>query len=102
MNLAGTDLVVLSACNTGLGRIQDGEGVFGLKRAFILAGARTLVVSLWPVPDQETKDLMVAFYQGLLAGKPKVRALADAKQSVAMLKPDPYYWAAFVLVGNPR
>jgi CHAT domain-containing protein len=101
MDLFGTDLVVLSACNTGVGKVQDGEGVFGLKRAFILAGARTLVVSLWPVPDEETKDLMVQFYKGLVKGKTKAQALAQAKKLIANKKPDPYYWAAFVLVGNP-
>ncbi len=101
MDLAGTDLVVLSACDTGVGKVQEGEGVFGLERAFLLAGARTLVVSLWPVPDDETRQLMEAFYKGMAAGRTKVQALAEAKRRVAARKPHPYYWAAFVLHGNP-
>jgi CHAT domain-containing protein len=101
LNLFGTDLVVLSACNTGIGKVQDGEGVFGLKRAFLMSGAKSLVVSLWQVPDEETKDLMTIFYLGLIKGKSKATALADAKMDVASRNPNPFYWAAFVLIGNP-
>jgi CHAT domain-containing protein len=101
LNLFGTDLVVLSACNTGIGKVQDGEGVYGLKRAFLMSGAKTLIVSLWQVPDEETKELMTIFYLGLIRGKSKATALADAKKDVASRKPNPFYWAAFVLIGNP-
>jgi CHAT domain-containing protein len=69
MDLSNTELVVLSACETGLGDVHTGEGVFGLRRAFVLAGAQTLVMSLWKVPDEQTKDLMIDFYNGILAGK---------------------------------
>src|SRR5205823_1142275 len=68
LNLRGTELVVLSACQTGLGDVKSGEGVFGLRRAFLYAGAETLVTSLFEVPDSETRALMTRFYTGLRAG----------------------------------
>jgi CHAT domain-containing protein len=102
LNLQGTDLVVLSACNTGKGRIRDGEGVFGLKRGFFLAGARSMVVSLWKVPDRETRKLMVEFYRRWLAGSTKAEALAEAKQVIRNHQPNPFYWGAFILVGDPN
>ncbi|MGZ4864910.1 MAG: CHAT domain-containing protein, partial [Halobacteriota archaeon] len=70
-----TELAVLSACETGLGDIQTGEGVFDLRRAFMLAGAKTLVMSLWSVPDEATKELMVDFYRRILAGEGRADAL---------------------------
>jgi CHAT domain-containing protein len=78
MDLSNTELVVLSACETGLGEVLRGEGVFGLRRSFILAGAKTLVMSLWKVPDEQTKELMVDFYRKMLAGKPRAEALREA------------------------
>src|SRR5205814_3847318 len=72
LNLRGTELVVLSACQTGLGDVKTGEGVYGLRRAFLYAGAETLVTSLFEVPDTETRELMTRFYAGLRAGQGKL------------------------------
>jgi CHAT domain-containing protein/tetratricopeptide (TPR) repeat protein len=101
MDLAGTELVTLSACETGLGSQQRGEGVLGLRRAFILAGARTVVMSLWQVPDEETKTLMIDFYQRVLAGENRATALCEAQRELKKTQPDPYYWGAFICQGDP-
>ena len=101
LDLAETSMVVLSACNTGVGGIRDTEGVFGLRRAFVLAGAQTLVASLWPVPDGATRALMTAFYQALARGRSKAEALRDAKLALRTRSPHPRAWAGFILVGNP-
>jgi CHAT domain-containing protein/tetratricopeptide (TPR) repeat protein len=101
LDLLDTELVVLSACETGLGDVRSGEGVFGLQRAFILAGARTLVMSLWKVPDQQTQELMVDFYRRILAGTPRAVALREAQLEVKARHPDPQYWGAFILQGDP-
>jgi CHAT domain-containing protein/tetratricopeptide (TPR) repeat protein len=100
------DLVTLSACRTGLGKLLNGEGMIGLTRAFLYAGADSVVVSLWNVNDAATAALMKAFYQNLQAGKAKDEALRQAK--LTLLKGPqrawrhPYYWASFVLVGEPH
>jgi CHAT domain-containing protein len=94
-------LVVLSACETGLGELRTGEGVFGRQRAFILAGARTLVMSLWSVPDEATRELMEDFYGRLLAGEPRADALHAAQQALRRKYPEPFFWGAFVCLGNP-
>ena len=102
LNLKGTDLVVLSACETGVGDVKNGEGVFGLKRAFILSGAKTLVMSLWSVPSAETTELMTDFYTLLSTGKPKAEALRQAKLNMMKKKSNPFYWGAFVMTGKPE
>jgi CHAT domain-containing protein len=101
MDLSNTELVVLSACETGLGDILTGEGVFGLRRSFVLAGAQTLLMSLWKVPDEQTKELMIDFYKRLLSGKPRAGALREAQLAIRERYSDPYYWGAFICQGNP-
>ncbi|MFF0372467.1 CHAT domain-containing protein [Micromonospora sp. NPDC005087] len=100
LDLDGTELVVLSACDTGLGEVEPGEGVFGLRRCFVLAGARTLVMSLWKVPDEQTAQLMADFYQLLRDGLPRAEALRQAQLRTRERHPDPRYWAAFVCQGD--
>ena len=98
------DLVTLSACSTGLGKLVNGEGVLGLTRAFFYAGARNVAVSLWNVNDSATATLMKSFYGNLNRGLPKSAALRQAKLSLLRgenpLWRHPYFWAAFVLVGG--
>ena len=101
MDLQATELVTLSACETGLGEIKTGEGVFGLRRAFVLAGAKTLVMSLWKVPDQQTQKLMTDFYRRMLTGQPRADALRDAQLALKDEDPDPLYWGAFICQGDP-
>jgi CHAT domain-containing protein/tetratricopeptide (TPR) repeat protein len=101
LDLLATELVVLSACDTGLGEVHTGEGVFGLQRAFILAGAKTLIMSLWKVPDRETQELMVDLYRRILAGEGRAEALQQAQLAMKQKYADPYYWGAFVCLGEP-
>jgi CHAT domain-containing protein len=100
LNLDKTELVVLSACETGLGEIQNGEGVFGLRRAFQQAGARTVLMSLWKVNDEATQALMSQFYSYWITGMTKREAFTTAQQEVRKKYPDPYFWGAFVMVGE--
>ena len=100
LNLNGTELVVLSACKTGLGQSRHGEGVFGLRRAFQVAGAQAVMMSMWSVPDSETQELMTLFYQKWLAGADKHAALHDAQREMHKKTGDPSTWGAFVLVGR--
>ena len=102
MNLGNVDMVVMSACESGLGE-TSGEGVFGLQRGFKLAGANTLLMSLWKVDDEATKLLMTEFYKNYLSGKSKRHSLQLAQQSLRnnTKYSDPEYWAAFILLdGN--
>ena len=101
LDLLDTALVVLSACQTGLGEVHIGEGVFGLRRAFILAGARRLIMSLWKVPDQQTQELMVHFYRLVLDGSSCADALREAQLAMKAKHPHPYYWGAFISQGDP-
>ena len=101
LNLNGTQLVVLSACETGVGEVRNGAGVYGLRRAFVMAGAQTQILSLWQVSDLATKDLMVGYYQQLQAKRGRSEALREIQ--LAMLEGDyahPYYWAAFIPSGD--
>lgn len=99
LNLTGTQLVVLSACETGVGEIHAGEGVYGLRRSFQEAGVKSVVNSLWPVSDEGTRRLMTAFYTHLYEGKEARVALKEAQLSMIDSSwNNPYYWAAFVLV----
>ncbi len=97
LDLRNTKLVVLSACETGLGDIKGSEGVFGLQRAFKMAGAEYLIMSLWQVPDKETAEFMELFYKNLVKVKDIPKAF-NLTQQVMRKKYDPYYWAAFVLI----
>ena len=107
MNLSNTELVVLSACETGLGDIQGNEGVYGLQRAFKIAGAKYLIMSLWQVPDKQTSLLMTTFYKKWLeaegpdkgANKMSIPdAFHAAQKELREIGLDPYQWAGFVLV----
>lgn len=107
LNLLGTELVVLSACESGIGAVKNGEGVYGLRRAFQHAGARSIVMSLWRVPDEETLWLMDHFYTSWLAGKSKNTALRESILSIITRcrekygSAHPYFWGAFILTGDP-
>lgn len=102
LDLRGTKLVTLSACDTGIGEIRNGEGVYGLRRAFFLAGAESVVMSLWPVSDYSTRELMSSYYRLLKRGMGRGEALRQSK--LAMLKrkgrKHPFYWASFIQSGE--
>ena len=102
LDLQGTELVVLSACESGLGQVQNGEGVYGLRRAFFIAGAQTQITSLWRVADRATGTLMVDYYQRLLKGAGRSAALREAQQAMLAKRQrsHPYYWAGFVPIGD--
>jgi CHAT domain-containing protein len=102
LNLWGTKLVTLSACDTGLGEVKNGEGVYGLRRAFVLAGTETLVMSLWPVSDQVTREMMIAYYAGLRQGQGRGEALRRVKLNMLKRREQehPFYWASFIQAGE--
>ena len=102
LDLWGTKLVVLSACDTGVGEIRNGEGVYGLRRSFVLAGAESLVMSLWPVSDFVTRELMTGYYKNLKNGMGRSEALRQVQLSM-IKRPGlrhPFYWASFIQSGE--
>ncbi len=102
LNLSGTKLVVLSACETGLGDVANGEGVYGLRRALAIAGTESQLISLWKVDDVGTSDLMVSYYQRLMNDVGRSTALRQTQLEL-LQNPQyqhPYYWAAFIPSGN--
>ncbi|HEU5292760.1 MAG TPA: CHAT domain-containing tetratricopeptide repeat protein [Cyclobacteriaceae bacterium] len=99
LNLDKTDLVVLSACETGLGQLESGEGVYGLQRAFLVAGAKTLIMSMFKVDDDATQKLMLKFYQKWLNSANSRQSFIDAKKELRIEFPEPIYWGAFMMIG---
>lgn len=99
LNLDKTDLVVLSACETGLGDLQAGEGVFGLQRAFLVAGAKVLIMSMFKVDDEATQVLMLKFYQKWLSTGNMRESFIEAKKELRVDYPDPIHWGAFMMIG---
>ncbi len=100
LNLTELKMVVLSACETGLGEIASGEGIYGLQRAFFVGGAESVVMSLWKVDDNATKDLMTAFYKEYLKTGNKREAFLSAQRKIKKKYKDPIYWGAFVMLGG--
>lgn len=102
IDLDGTRLVVLSACETGIGQVEMGEGVYGLRRALLVAGSQTQVMSLWKVDDSATRDLMIGFYKNLREGRGRGESLRQVQLEMLHEKEyaHPYFWAAFIPSGN--
>ncbi len=99
LNLDKTDLVVLSACETGLGEISNGEGVYGLQRAFLVAGAKILIMSMFKVDDDATQKLILTFYKKWLTTNNMRQSFIDAKKELRVEYPEPIYWGAFMMIG---
>ena len=97
-------MVVLSACETALGDAKSGEGVYGLRRALVLAGSESQVMSLWKVSDEATRDLMIGFYQRLQSGAGRAEALRNAQLAMlrARTRAHPFFWASFIQSGDWR
>jgi CHAT domain-containing protein/Tfp pilus assembly protein PilF len=102
LDLWGTKLVALSACDTGVGEVKNGEGVYGLRRALVLAGSETQVMSLWPVSDVGTRDLMIEYYKALQRGEGRAEALRQVQLRMLKRKDraHPFYWASFIQSGE--
>lgn len=100
LDLAGTQLVVLSACSSARGQVHLGQGVFGLRRALFAAGAETVVTSLWEVDDEASRDLMMSYYTNLLRGEGRSDAMRAAARAVRRTHEHPYYWAPFIVIGD--
>ena len=100
LNLWGTQLVVLSACDTGRGHVELGQGVHGLRRALMIAGAESLVTSLWKVNDETTRELMEGYYRNLVEGHGRTAALNRAMRDLRRRQPHPHFWAPFIPIGK--
>jgi CHAT domain-containing protein/Tfp pilus assembly protein PilF len=100
LDLWGTKLVVLSACDTGVGEVKNGEGVYGLRRALVLAGAESQLMSLWPVSDSSTSELMISYYKALQQGQGRGEALRQAQLQMLQNRQHPFYWASFIQSGE--
>ena len=104
LNLQGTELVILSACDSGSGEVKIGEGVMSLRRAFRIAGAETVLASQWKVSDKATSELMIEFVRRWSSGEERVQAWREAQLSLLRSKDfsNPFFWAAFTLTGEWR
>lgn len=100
LNFENTELIVLSACETGRGEIQQGEGVFGLQRSFLVAGADAIIMSLFQVSDEVTQKLMVEFYNNWVSGQDKRTAFNNAQKTIKKTYRDPIYWGAFTMIAK--
>ena len=100
LGLNNLEMVVLSACETGLGEIASGEGIYGLQRAFFVGGAKAVVMSLWKVDDNATRDLMTIFYKDYLKNGNKREAFLEAQRKIKKKYKDPIFWGAFVMLGG--
>jgi len=93
-------IVVLSACETGLGKLSEGDELVSLSRAFMQAGADNLAATLWKVEDRTTRDIMIAFYKNLLQGRTPQESLRQAQLEVMKKRPNPFLWGPFIIYGK--